>query len=234
MKKPRARCTGGVGIDGDGGGVGGILNLGGSIDFTIWTPPKVKNKPSRTYSTLIECLSSARLVSTHRPPKREKKRETRGTEQSRRRRRRRRWAGGRGQGTRKREPARGRNRVEARAGGAEEGGNKEEEGKPTGEGRRGEKRVAKCRSSTSTPVRNKEQKIDRLLSFMFLRGRRRGSSVRPSPLSLSRPFSFNYCISFPLTFYFSIPVFRTVDVFFSFSLSLSSSLFLVATYNKTN
>lgn len=186
MKKPRARCTGGVGIDGDGGGgVGGILNLGGSIDFTIWTPPKVKNKPSRTYSTLIECLSSARLVSTHRPPKREKKRETRGTEQSRRRRRRRRWAGGRGQGTRKREPARGRNRVEARAGGAEEGGNKEEEGKPTGEGRRGEKRVAKCRSSTSTPVRNKEQKIDRLLSFMFLRGRRRGSSVRPSPLSLS-------------------------------------------------
>lgn len=74
MKKPRARCTGGVGIDGDGGGgVGGILNLGGSIDFTIWTPPKVKNKPSRTYSTLIECLSSARLVSTHRPPKREEK-----------------------------------------------------------------------------------------------------------------------------------------------------------------
>lgn len=46
-------------------GVGGILNLGGSIDFTIWTPPKVKNKPSQTYSTLIECLSSARLVSTH-------------------------------------------------------------------------------------------------------------------------------------------------------------------------
>lgn len=44
---------------------GGILNLGGSIDFTIWTPPKVKNKPSQTYSTLIECLSSARLVSTH-------------------------------------------------------------------------------------------------------------------------------------------------------------------------
>lgn len=54
---------------------GGILNLGGSIDFTIWTPPKVKNKPSRTYSTLIECLSSARLVSTHRLPEREKKRE---------------------------------------------------------------------------------------------------------------------------------------------------------------
>lgn len=100
MKKPRARCTGGVGIDGDGGGgVGGILNLGGSIDFTIWTPPKVKNKPSRTYSTLIECLSSARLVSTHRPPKREKKRETRGTEQSRRRRRRRRWAGNEEEGT---------------------------------------------------------------------------------------------------------------------------------------
>lgn len=47
---------------GRGGGGGGILNLGGSIDFTIWTPPKVKNKPSRTraYSTLIECLSSAR------------------------------------------------------------------------------------------------------------------------------------------------------------------------------
>lgn len=44
-----------------------ILNLGGSIDFTIWTPPKVKNKPSQMYSTLIECLSSARLVSTHRP-----------------------------------------------------------------------------------------------------------------------------------------------------------------------
>lgn len=116
MKKPRARCTGGVGIDGDGGGVGGILNLGGSIDFTIWTPPKVKNKPSRTYSTLIECLSSARLVSTHRPPKREEKKgDARRTEQSRRRRRRRRRAGGRGQGTRKREPARGRNRVEARA-----------------------------------------------------------------------------------------------------------------------
>lgn len=70
-EKARARCAGG-GIDGDGGGgVGGILNLGGSIDFTIWTPPKVKNKPSRTYSTLIECLSSARLVSTHRPTERE-------------------------------------------------------------------------------------------------------------------------------------------------------------------
>lgn len=71
-EKARARCAG-SGIDGDGGGgVGGILNLGGSIDFTIWTPPKVKNKPSRTYSTLIECLSSARLVSTHRPSEREK------------------------------------------------------------------------------------------------------------------------------------------------------------------
>lgn len=69
-------------------------------------------------------------------------------------------------------------RVEARAGAAGEGGNKEE-GRPTS-GRR-EKRVAKCRSST--PVRNKEQKIDRLLSFMFLRGRRRSSSVR----LLSRP-----------------------------------------------
>lgn len=55
MEKGRARVGGG----------GGILNLGGSIDFTIWTPPKVKNKPSQTYSTLIECLSSARLVSTH-------------------------------------------------------------------------------------------------------------------------------------------------------------------------
>lgn len=100
MKKP-ARVMPGVGIDGDGdggGGVGGILNLGGSIDFTIWTPPKVKNKPSRTYSTLIECLSSARLVSTHRPPERERerKRETRGTKQNRRRRWRRRRTGGRG------------------------------------------------------------------------------------------------------------------------------------------
>lgn len=54
-KRPRASASLG----------GGILNLGGSIDFTIWTPPKVKNKPSQTYSTLIECLSSARLVSTH-------------------------------------------------------------------------------------------------------------------------------------------------------------------------
>lgn len=233
MKKPRARCTGGVGIDGDGGGVGGILNLGGSIDFTIWTPPKVKNKPSRTYSTLIECLSSARLVSTHRPPKREKKRETRGTEQSRRRRRRRRWAGGRGQGTRKREPARGRNRVEARAGGAEEGGNKEEEGKPTGEGRRGEKRVAKCRSSTSTPVRNKEQKIDRLLSFMFLRGRRRGSSVRPSPLSLSS-FLLQLLHLVSPHLLFLDPCLSYGRRIFLFLPPLSSSLFLVATYNKTN
>lgn len=76
-EKARARYAGGGGggIDGDGGGVGGILNLGGSIDFTIWTPPKVKNKPSRTYSTLIECLSSARLVSTHRPPEREREKE---------------------------------------------------------------------------------------------------------------------------------------------------------------
>lgn len=40
--------------------------------------------------------------------------------------------------------------------------------------------MAKCRSST--PVRNKEQKIDRLLSFMFLR--RRDSSVCPSVSSL--------------------------------------------------
>lgn len=61
------------GIDGGVGG-GGILNLGGSIDFTIWTPPKVKNKPSRTYSTLIECLSSARLVSTHQGRRGERKR----------------------------------------------------------------------------------------------------------------------------------------------------------------
>lgn len=67
-KSPRARCAG-VG--------GGILNLGGSIDFTIWTPPKVKNKPSRTYSTLIECLSSARLVSTHRPERERGRREER-------------------------------------------------------------------------------------------------------------------------------------------------------------
>lgn len=40
--------------------------------------------------------------------------------------------------------------------------------------------MAKCRSST--PVRNKEQKIDRLLSFMFLR--RRDSSVCPSVSTL--------------------------------------------------
>lgn len=72
-KRKSPRCAGGGG--GGGGGSNGILNLGGSIDFTIWTPPKVKNKPSRTYSTLIECLSSARLVSTHRPPEREKERE---------------------------------------------------------------------------------------------------------------------------------------------------------------
>lgn len=94
--------------------------------------------------------------------------------------------GTRKQGTRKREPARGRNRGgEARAGAAEEGGNKEEEGRPRdrGRGERGEKRVAKCRSST--PVRNKEQKIDRLLSFMFLRGRRTARFVRPSVRLLS-------------------------------------------------
>jgi len=178
-EKARARCADG-GIDDDddgggggGGGVGGILNLGGSIDFTIWTPPKVKNKPSRTYSTLIECLSSARLVSTHRLPEREKEgdarneteQETEGKDVEEEKKKRR----GRRQGTRKRELARGRNRVEARAGAAKEGSNKEEEGND-GRGDRDEKRVAKCRSSTL--VRNKEQKIDRLLSFMFLRGRR--------------------------------------------------------------
>lgn len=109
--------------------------------------------------------------------------------------------------------------MEARAGGAEEGGNKEEEGKPTGEGRRGEKRVAKCRTSTSTPVRNKEQKIDRLLSFMLLRGRRRGSSVRSSPLSLSLILSppttasrfpspsISRSLSFLRSTYFSLPLF---------------------------
>lgn len=94
--------------------------------------------------------------------------------------------------------------------------------------------MAKCRSST--PVRNKEQKIDRLLSFMFLRGRRRGSSVSslsafllrllhllPLPPQLLPP-------SLPLAFCSSILVLRTVDVF----PSPSASLFLVATYNKTN
>lgn len=70
-EKARVRYAAG-GIDGGVGG--GILNLGGSIDFTIWTPPKVKNKPSRTYSTLIECLSSARLVSTHQGRRGERKR----------------------------------------------------------------------------------------------------------------------------------------------------------------
>lgn len=98
-EKARARYADGGSIDGGdgdgggggGGGVGGILNLGVSIDFTIWTPPKVKNKPSRTYSTLIECLSSARLVSTHRPPsEREKEGDARGMKQCRRRQRRRR------------------------------------------------------------------------------------------------------------------------------------------------
>lgn len=84
--------------------------------------------------------------------------------------------------------------------------------------------MAKYRSST--PVRNKEQKIDRLLSFMFLRGRRQGSSVS----SLSQPSSSDSCIFYPLSLCFSVPVLRMVDVF----LSLSSSLFLVATYNKTN
>jgi len=97
----------GIGVAG-----GGILNLGGSIDFTIWTPPKVKNKPSRTYSTLIKCLSSARLVSTHRPLDKEREKEKEGAKQSRMRWRRSR----RGGRTRKREPTWGRKRVEARVG----------------------------------------------------------------------------------------------------------------------
>lgn len=135
--------------------------------------------------------------------------------------------GTRKQGTRKREPARGRNRGgEARAGAAEEGGNKEEEGRPRdrGRGERGEKRVAKCRSST--PVRNKEQKIDRLLSFMFLRGRRTARLVRPSvrPSPLSQPSSPDSCISFyPRSYGLSILVLRVVDVLLSLSLFLSFS-----------
>lgn len=116
----------------------------------------------------------------------ERKRETRGAKQRNRRRtkRRSRRSRRRKSGWWRRKSARGRKRVQARAGAAREGGNKEE-GRPAS-GRR-EKRVAKCRSST--PVRNKEQKIDRLLSFMFLRGRRRSSLVRPSVRFLSRPSS---------------------------------------------
>lgn len=64
-------------------------------------------------------------------------------------------------------------------------------------------------------VRNKEQKIDRLLSFMFLRRRETRPFVRPSPLSrLPSPLLV-------LRIY-------TADIFLSFSLSF------VATYNKTN
>lgn len=75
--------------------------------------------------------------------------------------------------------------------------------------------MAKCRSST--PVRNKEQKIDRLLSFMFLRGKAvRLVRVRPSPLSLPPspplPPAANPSLDS------SVLVLRTVDVLFSFSL----------------
>lgn len=121
----------------------------------------------------------------------ERKRETRGAKQRNRRRtkRRSRRSRRRKSGWWRRKSARGRKRVQARAGAAREGGNKEE-GRPAS-GRR-EKRVAKCRSST--PVRNKEQKIDRLLSFMFLRGRRRSSLVRPSV----RPFPLSAFLYHPL------------------------------------
>lgn len=153
----------------------------------------------------------------------ERKRETRGAKQRNRRRtkRRSRRSRRRKSGWWRRKSARGRKRVQARAGAAREGGNKEE-GRPAS-GRR-EKRVAKCRSST--PVRNKEQKIDRLLSFMFLRGRRRSSLVRPSVRFLSRPSSTTLSSSFP-PFCFALLVLRATAVF------LSSFLFR-ATYNKTN
>lgn len=160
----------------------------------------------------------------------ERKRETRGAKQRNRRRtkRRSRRSRRRKSGWWRRKSARGRKRVQARAGAAREGGNKEE-GRPAS-GRR-EKRVAKCRSST--PVRNKEQKIDRLLSFMFLRGRRRSSLVRPSVRFLSRPSSTT--LSYPSSsssssfppFCFVLLILRATAVF------LSSFLFR-ATYNKTN
>lgn len=68
---------------------------------------------------------------------------------------------------------------------------------------------------SSTPVRNKEQKIDRLLSFMFLR---RDSSVCPS---VSSPVFL--LLHFPLHHLFLL-VLRTADISLSF----------VATHNKTN
>lgn len=86
----------------------------------------------------------------------------------------------------------------------------------------GEKRV--WRNAVVPPrVRNKEQKIDRLLSFMFLR-REKDSSVcvRPSPLSrlpspcpsLSTPALLS-CLIYPPTYLSPFPPFA-------------------ATYNKTN
>lgn len=67
--------------------------------------------------------------------------------------------------------------------------------------------MAKCRSST--PVRNKEQKIDRLLSFMFLRGKA-ARLVRPfvrllilpRPTSAS-PFTPTFSVSWSLSFVWS-------------------------------
>lgn len=107
------------------------------------------------------------------------------------------------------------------------------------EGEWGRKRVAKCRSST--PVRNKEQKIDRLLSFMFLLGQRerqregereRGSTngaARPSirllfptsTTSSSRSLSSS-CCSFSSFSLLLAPCHSYRRRVFSLSLSLSS------------
>lgn len=79
--------------------------------------------------------------------------------------------------------------------------------------------MAKCRSST--PVRNKEQKIDRLLSFMFLR--RRDSSACPSVSSL---------VSLPPAL--PTPPSSSRSLFFSPQTYFSPCLSSAATYNKTN
>lgn len=88
-----------------------------------------------------------------------------------------------------------------------------------------EGRVAKCRSST--PVRNKEQKIDRLLSFMFLRGKA-ARLVRPFVRLLSLPLP-------PSPFLLPLTLPSTLR-FLSFAppTYCSLSLSFAATYNKTN
>lgn len=88
----------------------------------------------------------------------------------------------------------------------------------------GEKRESGEMPVVPSPVRNKEQKIDRLLSFMFLPGAD-GGEARPSPFTGLSVFPFFSSLSYLLAFF--LFVIASDVLFFSLSLSLSSSAFCV-------